>query len=137
MALASTGPGKIWNHAVFFAYDSDINLYFLSQPSSRHMINIVENPEVAVAIFDTNQTSPVKGLQIRGQARVLADSDVASAHSEYYTRSTKFTPISSDAESYMGPAASWKFVKITPEEVGLFDRRFSEERQTAPKGIKL
>jgi uncharacterized protein YhbP (UPF0306 family) len=138
MALATSGPEKIWNHAVFFAYDTELNFYFISEPHSRHMNNIKANPEVAVAIFSTQQspTDDVLGLQIRGQAQILSDDLIPAAHAIYYQRSPEISGIPADIKSYLGDAA-WKFVKITPDEIGLFDTEASPERQTAPKGVTL
>jgi uncharacterized protein YhbP (UPF0306 family) len=70
MALGTNGADGLWNNAVHFAYDSDLNIYFISQPDSRHMQNIGSQAEVALAIFSTGQPAvgDVVGMQIRGQA---------------------------------------------------------------------
>jgi uncharacterized protein len=118
MALASRGEQGMWNHAVFFAYDSDVNVYFISQPESRHMQNISSNREVALAIFSTGQspTGDVVGLQIRGQATILQDNDVPSAHKIYYQRSPAIPVIPEKLDAYMGASAAWKFVRVSPLE---------------------
>lgn len=139
MALASRGERGLWNHAVFFAYDSDINVYFISKPGSRHMQNISSNEEVALAIFSTEQspTEDVVGLQIRGQATILSDADIPTVHGIYYTRSPVVPGIPEEVEAYLGPKSTWKFVKVTPTEIGYFDTRNFDDRQLVPRGVKL
>ena len=44
-----------WIAAVFYTYDYDLNLYFLSSPETLHCKQIKQNNEVAVAIADSNQ----------------------------------------------------------------------------------
>jgi uncharacterized protein YhbP (UPF0306 family) len=140
MALATDGPQGIWNNAVHFAYDQHVNIYFISQLHSRHMQNIAAHAEVALAIFDSSQDAVghVVGLQIRGQAELLPDQAVAPAHHLYYARSPEIPGISPRLSDYLGPQAPWKFVKVTAEEICLFDtRHFGGHRQTAPQGVTL
>ena len=140
MALATHGPHGMWNNAVHFAYDNDVNIYFISQPGSRHMQNIRESEEVALAIFSTGQPAvgDVVGLQIHGQATLVPGDQLESAHKIYYARSPEIPGIGVSLDNYQGPDAPWKFVKVTPDEIGLFDtKHFGAERQIAPKGVKL
>ncbi len=139
MALATNGQAGVWNHAVFFAYDNQLNFYFISQPHSRHMQNISRQSEVALAIFSTSQSpvGNVAGLQVQGTAIILPDDEVAAAHAIYYQRSPRIPGIPDQVESYLGNKADWKFVKVTPNEVGYFDTRFFDDRQIVASGITL
>jgi uncharacterized protein YhbP (UPF0306 family) len=140
MALATVGPAGPWNNAVYFSYDSYLNLYFISEPQSRHMQNITSSADVALAIFSTQQPSEgdVLGLQVRGRAEILAGRDVVAAHHIYYARSPAIPGISSALTDYLSTDAPWKFVKVMPTEIGLFDtEHFGGQRQTVPKGVTL
>ncbi|HUD11863.1 MAG TPA: pyridoxamine 5'-phosphate oxidase family protein [Candidatus Saccharimonadia bacterium] len=140
MAVSTRGTKGLWNHAVNFAYDSALNFYFMSQPGSRHMQNISANGEIALAIFSTNQNpeNDAVGMQIRGEATVLADDQVPQAHVTYFRRTSAIAGIPSELSDFLGPAAPWKFVKVEPEEIGYFNsRQFGEHRQTVPVGITL
>lgn len=140
MALATRGPEGLWNHAVYFAYDSGLNIYFISQPGTRHMQNIKRHDEVALAIFSTGQSphKDVVGLQIRGRAIILPDNQVHAAHEIYYARSPEVPGIPQYLDAYLGEAAPWKIGKVEPIETGYFDsRHFGDQRQTVPNGIKL
>ena len=45
--------GKPWISPVFFAYDKNCNLYWVSNKDSLHSKLIRENPQVAIVIFDS------------------------------------------------------------------------------------
>jgi uncharacterized protein YhbP (UPF0306 family) len=140
MALATRGPEGMWNHAVYFAYDPQLNFYFISQPGSRHMQNLKKYKEVALAIFNTGQspTEHVVGLQVRGHARIVPDVEVHEAHQIYYARSPDVPGIPNYLNAYLGESAPWKIVKVTPDEIGYFDtRHFGDARQTVPDGTHL
>lgn len=49
----STLDGKPWLSPVFFSYDENYNIYWVSNKNSRHSKLIRENPHVAVVIFDS------------------------------------------------------------------------------------
>lgn len=49
----SSKKGKPWISPLFFAYDPDYNLYWVSSKYSRHSQLIAENPKVAITIFDS------------------------------------------------------------------------------------
>lgn len=139
MALATRGPEGIWSNPVHFAYDSDLNLYFISQPGSRHMRNIKGDSDVAVSVYTTNQPAlgHVVGLQLQGMATIASDDEVEEIHQTYYGR-PEFNTVSVPASNYQGANAPWRFVRIVPNEIGYFDSgRFSNERQVVPEGTKL
>jgi uncharacterized protein YhbP (UPF0306 family) len=140
MALATQGTGGLWNHAVYFAYDSKLNVYFMSQPGSRHMQNLTLDGGVAVAIFATDQdaTKNAVGIQIRGEATILAGEQVAQAHAIYYQRAPVINGIPSQLSEFLAPAALWRLVKVEPQEIGYFNSQvFGEHRQTVPAGTTL
>lgn len=140
MALATSGPDGLWNHAVYFAWDHDINLYFISKPKSRHMGYIAGNSNVAVAIFSTDQspTGDVMGLQVRGLAEILPDAHVPSAHEVYFGRAPVIEGIPHELPEFLGPQATWKLVQVRPQEVGYFNSAlFGAERQTVPRGTRV
>jgi uncharacterized protein YhbP (UPF0306 family) len=139
-ALATSGPDGLWNHAVYFAYDPQLHFYFISRPQTRHMHNIQRHSEVALAIFSTGQspTSDVVGIQVRGQAQFVPDSEVHAAHQTYYSRSPEIPGIPIYLDAYLGDNALWRIVKVIPDEIGYFDtQNFGDERQTVPKGLTL
>lgn len=67
MILATYGSHP-WIANVFYSFDDDLNIYFISSPATIHGSHIEKNKEVAAAIVDTNQkpSDLKKGLQIYG-----------------------------------------------------------------------
>jgi len=57
-----------WIATVFYSFDKDLNIYFISSPSTIHGKQMEKNNKVSAAIVDTNQKpSDVKrGMQIYG-----------------------------------------------------------------------
>lgn len=74
MTLATIGPsGEPQAAAVFYAADDQLNLYFLSGPSSRHSQNLQRGPRAAATIQADGQAwQEIWGLQIEGTAHLVA-----------------------------------------------------------------
>lgn len=129
-SIATVDDKGVWNNPVFFAWDGQFNLYFISQMHSRHMQNLQKNPRIAVAVYKTEQEGDVAGIQLEGTARILADDKDAIQHAfnTYYARAGK----GPDVQQYIHNP-TWIFVQITPENMYYFDTRFfEEERQEVP-----
>ena len=65
---------------VFYAVDKDLNLYFVSEPESNHVKNIIKNQTVGCAITDSNQSVSDKkiGVQLSGLAEKITGVEAAS-----------------------------------------------------------
>lgn len=82
----ATKDGKPWVCEVHFAYDDDLNLYFVSKLTTRHCIEIAENPNVAGNIVRQHPLDePPGGIYFEGNARVL-DSPSERQLDAYCTR---------------------------------------------------
>lgn len=73
----STGSDKPWTSNVYYTIDDNFNLYFLSEPESKHCNDIKSNNIVACSITDSSQkvTDKKVGAQIQGKAIQLTDAD--------------------------------------------------------------
>jgi nitroimidazol reductase NimA-like FMN-containing flavoprotein (pyridoxamine 5'-phosphate oxidase superfamily) len=129
--IATVDPKGVWSNPVYFAWDGEFNLYFISQPHTRHMQNIKKNSRVSVAIYSTNQPEEyAEGIQIEGEAFILKD-DTAKflAFKVYYGRDNSL-----EDNAALLDNSDWQFVKIIPEQMYYFNSKiFGEERQTVPK----
>lgn len=68
LTLATVGPDGPWAAALFYANDA-FDLYWLSDPHTRHSQNLVHNPRVAVTIQeDYRDWRVIQGLQMEGTA---------------------------------------------------------------------
>lgn len=71
MTIASSHQNVPWAAAVFYA-SADFVLYFLSNPKSRHGMNIAENSQVSAAIHeDYHDWRQIRGIQLEGRAERL------------------------------------------------------------------
>lgn len=66
----ATFDGKPWTSTVFYAIDNDFNLYFISEPTTRHSKAIQKHNLISCSIADSNQVVTDKkiGVQIEGIA---------------------------------------------------------------------
>ncbi len=69
-SLATLDSDGVWACSLFFVYDNDFNLYFMSENGTRHMANLRENPRVAVSIYDPKKVmvNVQVGIEIIGVA---------------------------------------------------------------------
>lgn len=67
MVLATYGEHP-WIASVFYSFDKDLNLYFITTPSTIHGRQMEKNKKVAAAIVDSHQkpSDLKRGLQIYG-----------------------------------------------------------------------
>lgn len=70
MTLATSVNNKSWVCSVYYVIDSELNLYFVSPPESKHCQDILKNKAVACAIADSHTPNSAKkvGVQLTGIA---------------------------------------------------------------------
>jgi uncharacterized protein YhbP (UPF0306 family) len=133
MALSTHGDDGLWCNPVYFAWDDNFNLYFISELDCRHMRNIQSSSQVACAIFPTNQDNDVFGAYLRGHAEIIFKDhkDWGFADKTYYDR---VYPDDPNWELRNAPTCyrqkdSWHLVKIILDELSYFDTRYFDENR--------
>jgi uncharacterized protein YhbP (UPF0306 family) len=98
-----SADGSPHANAVYYASDSDLTLYMLTPPSTRHGNNVVRNPGVAVTIFDSRQPwgEPHRGLQLIGSCHQLADQEQDRAFSIYAERHPELRELALSGEDLL------------------------------------
>lgn len=121
----SSGAGKAWVSPVVYAYDKNLNLYFMSLPSSKHCQNIELDPIVSVAIFDSHQNfGQGVGLQIRAKVNKVAVKDIPAVFKLYFGRKWPYGKLENINEfKRFFKMYKYKFYKCTPLETFLNDPR--------------
>ena len=85
--LATAGPDGPWAAAVFYASDAGLNLYFVTDPGTRHGGNLRNDARVAGAIHaDVSNWNDVRGLQLEGTARIVPETERPAALEIYLRR---------------------------------------------------
>lgn len=118
MQLATATGGQPWLCNVHFAYDDDLNLYWLSESSTRHSQDIAHNPHVAAAMA-VHTVMPLVGVQIEGDAVRLDDLKAHEAILRTYAKRH-------DREAWVeellnSNGSSLGLYKLTPRLIQIFD----------------
>ena len=121
MQIATSVEDTPWCCTVYFAYDDDWNLYWISKPEQRHSKEIVENPKVAGTIAYDQQPPQrtVRGLQFEGTAELLSGEEEERASKYYIQQLDREASLLEDIRSGENPH---KFYRIKPTKFVLFDR---------------
>ena len=127
MTLATSGEDGPWAAALFYAHDSDLNLYFISAKDTRHAADIERNPRVAVAVNAQHKDwSDIRGLQIGGVAEIVPPDQRAGAVETYLAKFPDLLPLFStprnEQESRIARAfAASPFYRLRPNRIRLID----------------
>ncbi len=93
ITIASVTPeGKPWNSPVYSAYDrNNYTFYWVSPKATQHSENIINNPNVFLAIYDSTVPEGTgEGVYVQGHASVVTDvKEMTRAIYLLYTRKGK------------------------------------------------
>ena len=120
-SVATTSPtGSPRVADVYFVSDADLNLYFYSDPASRHSRNIQRDPRVAVAMrTESMDWREIKGLQADGVAQVM---DEPQARSRAWDLMCEKFPF---YRSFTDAVASLKMYRVTLKRIRWIDNSVS------------
>jgi len=123
MFVATQGDHP-WIAALYYSFDCDLNLYFLSDPSTLHGKHIELNADVAVAIADSTQHPKIlkKGLQIYGQAKQISDTKKVSHALSIWKKSIGYKGAEISYENMMKKVIKGRMYKITPKKIKFFNQ---------------
>lgn len=120
MQLATSLENQPWVCNVWFASDSNLNIYYFSSITRRHSKEVLKNNKVAgaIALPHTPDDSP-RGLQFQGVVEVLGkQADIDKAISVYAGRIFSRGKIKEFMEHKEKPH---RFYRIKPTQFILFD----------------
>jgi uncharacterized protein YhbP (UPF0306 family) len=116
-AIATTSPrGRPHVNTAYFALTNQFDIVWLSEPSSRHSINLRANSAAAVTVYDSSQRwgGSDRGIQLFGSARDASKRSAADAEAAYARRFSAYEP---------GQLVAYRFYVFHPTSVKLFDER--------------
>jgi uncharacterized protein YhbP (UPF0306 family) len=141
LTLATVGDGCLpAAAAVFYAHDAGLNLYFLSEESTRHGRNLITTPQVAGTIQgDVQDWGSIRGLQVRGAAYRVPVSGYAHAAAVYGRKFAFVGALLSggpDLVELAGPLARARFWVLRPTWFRLVDNtvRFGYKEDVSLEG---
>lgn len=119
MSLAISKDNKPWVCEVHYAYDEDLNLYFMSTSLRRHSMEIAENSNVSGNIVKQHgMKDKPRGVYFEGVAEMLSDLD--EEHPAYISYKERFG-IDKSSIVEARKETGHKFYKITVNKFYLFD----------------
>lgn len=127
--LATAGPDGPWAAAVFFASDEDLNLYFVTDPGTRHGRYLSMGSRVAAAIHaEVSGWNEIRGLQLEGVARPVAETGRETALAIYLAKFPDIRRVSEaprdDAErGLQRRLAATTLWRLSPTLIRLIDNR--------------
>ena len=131
ISLATIGPvGEPQAAAVFYVADSGLDLYFLSDPQSRHGRNLAREPRVAATIqADGQNWREITGLQIEGTATKIGGARENARVAQLFAERFDFLrALSGDEDeggpvALRGPIADSRIYILRPAWIRLIDNR--------------
>jgi len=119
--LATSDGSYPWAAAVFYVNDDSI-LYFLSSPTSRHSLNLTQNPQVAVTIQeDYSDWLDIKGVQIEGVASEIFGDEEHRARTLYGRKFPVIGMIAQAPAVIVKALIKVRWYKIVPNKMYFID----------------
>lgn len=126
ITLSTSDSGGPWAAPVYYAQEGN-DLYFVTNPSSRHGRAIDADGELAGAIHaSSSDWNEIKGLQMIGKAEILTNGpDLEKAQKRYFSR-YPFTEVFFRQELQLDPemqekVSSVRFYRFRPSRIVLVD----------------
>jgi general stress protein 26 len=122
-SLATVNPdGQSHICHVYFAHSPTLELYFLSDPESRHCTNLKTNSSMAVSVFDSTQRwgGRDRGIALYGTCRATSGRDAKKAEQVYARRFQTYARWRSTLKSN-DEAQGLRFFRFAPKRVKIFD----------------
>lgn len=125
----STSADFPWIFTAYYAVDDNLNLYFLTSPSTIHGKQLVNNPHVAVAIADSpqNPTGKKAGLQMSGLCTELIAEEEIRTGLELWRSKLKVESPDYTYEGMQANKISGRIYKIVPKKLKFFNEALQEE----------
>jgi uncharacterized protein len=116
ISLATSGSNGLWATTVFYA-SLGFTLYFLSEPKTQHVQNILQAPEMAGTVNEDYQDwRQIKGIQLAGTCEEVVDPQESAAALEAYVDKYPFVA------AFLGPERSLQGMQVAgrPLDVRLY-----------------
>ncbi len=130
--------GKPWISPVFFSYDDNYNLYWVSDKNSLHSKLLRNNPQASIVIF--NSQAPIgkgDGVYFETIVKELEDeSEIKKAVQIYNKRVTKKIFRVKEINEVMNKAI-WRIYKATPTKISKLTEGKIVNGQYVDKRVEL
>ena len=123
MQVATMGEFP-WIANVYYVFDQDMNLYFLSGEKTLHARHIAHNENVAVAIVDSHQGLNDKqiGLQMWGKAQQVSEMEKIRYALQMWKTVFQVQDDELSYENMVKNIVKSRVYKITPKRIKIFSK---------------
>lgn len=127
-ALATFGDHP-WIATMYYGCDDDLNLYFLTKPTTIHAQGLVKNPQVSAVIADSPQDPKSKkiGMQIYGVARELTGEKEIRDGFAIWCRVLGVTDPSYSYEGIKSGKFHYRMYVLTPKKIKYYNEELWDE----------
>jgi uncharacterized protein YhbP (UPF0306 family) len=125
MSITTIKNNKIWSAPLYYSYEDDLSLFFLSDPKTRHADNILSNSVVSGCIYDSHTTwgDTLRGLQFIGKVKPLSLSKSMKPSIHYLSRYKKAKEYFPSIKDLFNKGFSSKPYQIQLEEIQIYDEK--------------
>lgn len=111
-------------NTAYFCYSEDLELYFLSDPSSVHCRNLSTNSSMAMTVFSSSQKwgGPDRGMQLFGTCSELRERQATKAEQLYTKRFPSYGEwMAGLSKNDQLRAFRYRFYRFLPRKVKVLD----------------
>jgi uncharacterized protein YhbP (UPF0306 family) len=119
MQVATSRADQPWACSVYFAFDADLNLYWISKDDRQHSKEIHDNARIAgTIVLPHTPGDKVRGIQFRGTAKKLEGGEAAEGMA-YYAK--QFGMKKERVDAILSGTDGHSCYRVTPSLYVLFD----------------
>ncbi len=127
LSLATAEGTRPWSASVLYATDARLNFYFVSDPKTRHCLDVAGDAQVAATINDDcADWNAIIGVQLSGRAEPVSPSERAQVEKLYLAKFKAVRELieapKSDQEKLIAERlGNAQFYRITPQWLRYID----------------
>ena len=129
-AVASIKNNESYIHTAYFCYNNILELFYISDPTTQHTMNIENNSSVAISIYDSRQPwdNSKRGIQIFGECKMASGVKLVEGTALYLKRFAGLKQWITHPDDFIKGAINSKMFVISTNSIKLFDEEtFGEE----------
>jgi uncharacterized protein YhbP (UPF0306 family) len=129
-AFATINNSESYINSAYYCFNSKMDLYFISDPTTQHIANIKTNPSVAVAIAKSDQSwdNNKNGLQLFGKCEQAKGLTLIEGTALYLKRFVALKQWITNADDFVKGAIGSQMYVVKISKIKLFDEEvFGEE----------
>jgi len=131
LSMASQNSGASYINVAYYAYNQDMDIYFMSNPESQHAANLEWVSSVALSIADSRQEwdGKKRGLQLFGTCRPARGMEVLHGGRLYLKRFASFGKVITHLDMLLEKSTHTKVFVVNVASLKLLDEeRFGPHR---------